>query len=196
MRFLLVLAFAFVLAIGCVLEPNRPFTYRPIDMSNQEFVEAANAIVLDNTPEWHVTTDGPDIRVIVKTVRFKRGYYARVYRMSSKLYLVFIENSGLELKSIEDLASVLLHEYVHIKTWDSILALTDLSTDCKEIRSELLSEMIVVNNFYRIGYTKKMLHSNLRQYRRLKMRAKSCPPETISGLPEWPLPVSDDATAL
>lgn len=194
MRFLL--ALTVVLTIGCILEPNYPFTYRPNNMSSTEFVEAADAIVLRETPEWHVTPDGQDGHVIVKAVRFERGNYATVYRASSKLYIVLMENSALGLKSVEDLASILLHEYVHIKTWNSILELTNLSGVCKEIRSEMLSERVVVNSFYRIGYSKKMLHSNLRQYRRLKMQARSdCHAETLKGLPEWPYP-RKDATAL
>ena len=180
------------LTLGCVtLEPNYSFTLRSTDMSDEEFVEAAAAIVLVNTPEWYVAPDGPDVRLILKTVHFERGYYATTRRMSTSSYLIFIESDGLSLKTIEELAAVLLHEYVHVKTWNSILGGTDLSRTCKVIRSEMMSESVVIANFYRIGYSRKFLYMNIRRYRQLKHKARLCPPATLNDLPSQPFPVKN-----
>ena len=101
---------------GCTEAPNPPtFTMRQPDMNYLEFLSRAEALVEENFPEWYV--EG-----IRRELEFDNpsSNFAEVYEEDDGTLVMAIYELSWDLCAVEDLASVLLHEYVHVKIWDEL----------------------------------------------------------------------------
>jgi len=84
-------------------------------MNYTEFLARAEKMVAEKYPEWYVegiqralVFNNPDIR------------FASVSKQEDGTFVMYIYEQSWDLCTVEDLASVLLHEYVHIKIWNDL----------------------------------------------------------------------------
>ena len=112
--------FAIVLALmaGCVFISSA----LPISQSNlhlgmryTEMVARADTMVENKFPEWYVE-DVPFSRNIDTST----NHFASAFRSDEGTFHITLYDLALNLKTVEDLASVLLHEYVHVKIWNDL----------------------------------------------------------------------------
>lgn len=109
-RVLLVL----LLIWGCAEFPDSSrFTIRPSDMDRNEFLALADAQVREHFPEWYVEGIRQEIEL-----DNPKDEFAAVTRQADGTFLMSIYKPAWNLYVVEDLVTVLLHEYVHVKLWD------------------------------------------------------------------------------
>jgi len=83
-------------------------------MNYSEFIARADLMVANTFPEWYV--EGIRQELVFKTdIRF-----AAVTKLEDGTFVMYIYEQARDLCTVEDLASVLLHEYVHAKIWDDL----------------------------------------------------------------------------
>lgn len=105
---------ALLLVGGCATwQPH--YTLRYPDMTYFEFLSQADALVAENFPQWYTKN-------VQKELRFGKlnGRYASIKEEKNGTLVMFIYKLSWDLRTVEDLASVLLHEYVHIKIWNDL----------------------------------------------------------------------------
>lgn len=114
-----ILLLALPLVVGCAqtsITTVPEYTLRDPGMNYMQFLYKAEALIAENFPEWYVEDvkrelvfDNPDMR------------FASVSKEEDGTFIMHIFEMSWDLCTVEDLASVLLHEYVHIKIWDDLL---------------------------------------------------------------------------
>jgi hypothetical protein len=112
------LAIVLALMAGCVFISSA----LPISQSNlhlgmryTEMVAQADAMVEKKFPEWYVE-DIP----FERNIDISPTLFASAYKTADGTFLITLYDLSLNLKTVEDLASVLLHEYVHVKIWNDL----------------------------------------------------------------------------
>lgn len=116
MKFIRLLLPALLLMLGCastttiVYEPL--YTLRHPDMNYTEFIERADTLVKERFPEWYVEGVGRELA-------FEQigALFATVDLQEDGTLLITLYEKSWDLCTVEDLAAVLLHEYVHAKIW-------------------------------------------------------------------------------
>lgn len=187
------LLFALLLALpASTAEPqvcNDTYTIRTPDMSYYDSMRAGDELVLAAAPEWYVEGT-PEIPVIVHANPDLLYRFGEAWVDEQGTYHVVIGRLGLMLATIEDLASVLLHEYVHVIVWEEIEA-QGWSEECESVRQELMANKIVIEHFFKLGYTPYMLNNSRTLYAQAKAKGllNQCPAEVTSDLPEFPMPI-------
>jgi len=66
-------------------------------------------------PEWYV--EGTPFERNFEQIENR---YASAHKLEDGTFLIVLYDKGLDLTTIEDLASVLLHEYVHVTIWNDL----------------------------------------------------------------------------
>lgn len=177
---------AFLGCAGTAQPPTQPQTVRPLNMQPDQFVTAANKILFQKTPEWYAPAT--HTLNILMTYAYK-GRYASVSPNPDGSFTVSLERPALTLSVIEDMAHVLLHEYVHIKIWDNLYAM-DMSEKCHLYRGEMIANMVVVEHYHEIGYRRSLLVHAIALYVENRMKAKiHCPEKAYFDLPVRPVPI-------
>jgi hypothetical protein len=160
-------------------------------MSYFDAMRAGDELVLAAAPEWYVegTTELP---VIMQASPNLLSRYGEAWIDEQGVYHVVIGRLGLMLAIIEDLASVILHEFVHVILWDEIEA-QDWSDECKYARHELIANKVVIEHYLKLGYTPYMYKNARTLYAKAKAKALlfQCPAEIMSDMPEVPMPLKD-----
>jgi hypothetical protein len=194
---LLAVFLAFPAAAQDVLPPEpivcladmRTYTIRTPDMDYYDFLRAADAMVRAAAPDWYVegTTEMP---VTMQASPNLLRRFGEAWRDDQGVYHVVIGRLGLMLATVEDLASVVLHEFVHVITWEEIEA-QDWSDNCKSARQELIANKVVIEHYLKLKYTSYMLNNSRRLYSQAKAKAllNFCPAEIMNGMPEVPMPI-------
>lgn len=178
-------------------DSGRSYTIRTPDMDYYDFLRAADAMVLAAVPEWYVegTPETPIIMQASPNLLQRR--YGEAWLDEQGVYHVRIGRLGLMLSIVEDLASVVLHEFVHVIVWEEIEA-QDWSENCMSARQELMANKIVIEHYILLGYTPYMLENSYRLYARAQFKAQvnGCPAEVWIDLPAVPIPLSssDDSS--
>jgi hypothetical protein len=152
-------------------------------------------MLTERVPEW--LPSGVHIQVNPK----KQGdRYGQSWPNEDGQMQIGLFASALHLATVEDLAHVLLHEFVHVIKWQEIVAMNlDADAEEGEIRwctahhHELWANKIVVESFPRLRYSPQMLNRALALYKEHLDLAKAsdCPVETYEGFPLLPSPVFD-----
>jgi len=175
---------------------SRAYTIRHPDMEPLEFTLLAHEMVKDRVPEW--LAKGVHIQVNPRAQG--GGRYGQTGPDEHGKMHIQLFASALHLAIVEDLAHILLHEFVHAIKWDDIAAMnldSDAEEDephwCTMYHHELWSNRIVIESFPRLRYSPQMLNRALALYREHLSRAKAsdCPVETYEGFPLLPSPVFD-----
>ncbi len=172
-------ALALFLALGC--GPQAPcWTSTHPEEGYKEFISGAVEIVRDKFPEWY--NEETPIRVDLK----EKDNIASTRQVGGQGTVVIdVNQKALNLCTQEDLASVLLHEYVHVKLWDEIALTSNDKTDCKHIRHELKANLTVLFAYDELEYSMTMLHIALDLYEQYYLSARSrCQPEIYKDMPE------------
>lgn len=103
-----------VVVMGCLsVSPSQ--TIRDPQMNYLEFIARADLMVQKLFPEWYVE----DTPIGVSFEEFGLRF-ADVTRLPDGRLAINIYSEGWNLATVEDLASVLLHEYVHVRIWDEL----------------------------------------------------------------------------
>ncbi len=195
--FLLALFLALPAATQDVLPPepivcrddSDTYTIRTPDMDYYDFLRAADAMVLAAVPDWYVVGT-PEMPVIMHASPNLLRKFGEAGVDDRGVYHVVIGRLGLMLATVEDLATVVLHEFVHVILWEEINA-RDWSENCKNARQELIANKVVIEHYFKLGYTSHMLGNSRRLYAKAKASAllNQCPAEVMSGMPEVPMPI-------
>jgi len=158
-------------------------------MGYYESMRAGDELVLATAPEWYVegTREMP---VIMQASPNLLGRFGEAWIDEQGVYHVVIGRLGLMLATIEDLASVILHEFVHVIVWEEVQA-QDWTQECKSVRQELLANKVVIEHYLKLGYTPQMLANSRRLYAQAKVKGlfSQCPAEVTNGMPEVPMPL-------
>ena len=175
---------------------SRAYTIRHPDMEPLEFTLLAHEMVKDRVPEW--LAQGIHIQVAPRAQGGDR--YAQTWQDENGKMHIRLFASALHLATVEDLAHILLHEFVHAIKWDDIAAM-DLDPNAQEdephwctmYHHELWANRIVIESFPLLRYSPQMLNRALSLYREHLALAKEseCPVDTYEGFPLLPSPVFD-----
>jgi hypothetical protein len=84
-------------------------------MNYLEFLARADIMVEKAYPEWYV--EGVGIAVSFDDVGKS---FASTHKLDDGTFVIKIYELSWDLSTVEDLASVLLHEYVHVKIWNRL----------------------------------------------------------------------------
>ena len=170
------------------------YTIRTPDMGYYESMRAGDELVLATAPEWYVegTREMP---VIMQASPNLLGRFGEAWIDEQGVYHVVIGRLGLMLATIEDLASIVLHEFVHVIMWEEIQA-QDWTQECKSARQELLANKVVIEHYLKLGYTPYMYENSRKLYAEAKAKAllNQCPAEVMSGMPKVPIPLPKDSS--
>ena len=169
-------------------EVNAPFTIRPIGMDSTAFVRAADDMLERKAPRWR--NHGAQVHLGFGLLS-KYGVTAK--DAEGNLYIV-LGRPALVMATVEDLAAVLLHEYVHVVYWDYVFdnpSFEDATYECKRCRAEMLANKVVVEMYHRIGYRHDMMRHQLALYQSayVYQQVMGCPPEIALDLPKFVRPL-------
>jgi hypothetical protein len=169
---------------------ERTYTIRTPNMDYYDFLRAADAMVLEAAPDWYVVGT-PELPIIVQASPNLLRRYGEAWVDDQGVYHVVIGRTGLMLSTVEDLASVVLHEYVHVLEWEKI-EVQDWSDNCKSARQELMANKVVIEHYILLRYTPYMLENSHILYVQAQALAalNQCPAEVTSDLPSVPVPIS------
>ncbi len=143
MKKLLIIA---MLCIGCATPPPSSCHYpKATDMGYREYLRQAQELVKKELPQWYQE----DIRVEIN-IRAK-GRYAYVREAFGET-VIYVTIEALNLELVEDLALVLLHEYVHTKIWKQ-LEKEIPNNECNITVQELHANYVVLTDGKVLDYT-------------------------------------------
>lgn len=134
----------------------------------------AKILVKEKFPEWY--QEDTCIKIEPNNRRSIYGYVMKD-PTTRELYMG-ISRGGLDLPTTEDLAHVLLHEYVHVALW------AEKRTPCRRVREELLAYNVNIEARSEIPNS-LLLHAGFMiSYRGKYMDAmEKCPADTYEDLP-------------
>lgn len=193
-RALLTIGIVLLFSIGCAstspLSSNE-YTLRPYGMTPRQFANLALEMVEQRVPEWDPGT------IYVKldlTCEDKLGSAWVDEKGVRHLQLCY---QALILSTVEDLASVVLHEFVHLSKWDEIEKM-NLDPEDAEVEwctiavHELWANRIVIENFPKLRYSPQMMALAQDLYWEYRVMARNhCAPELYRSFPYRPQPISD-----
>ncbi len=160
----LLAALALFVMLGC--GPQVPcWTSTHPEEGYIEFISGAVEIVRDKFPEWY----NEETPIWVDLKDEKNLAYAKL--IEQEPIRIGLTQKALDLCTQEDLASVLLHEYVHVKLWDEIATMADEDTDCNYIRHELEANLTTAFAYDELGYSIRMLAMALNLYEHYYLEA-------------------------
>ena len=169
-------------------EANAPFTIRPIGMDSTTFVRAADDLISRKAPKWR----NHDAQVHLGFGLLNK-YGITNKTADGDLYIV-LGRPALVMATVEDLAAVLLHEYVHVIHWDYVFdnpSLADATFECKKARAEMLANKVVVELYHKIKYRHDMMRHQIALYQSAYVysQAMNCPTEITLDLPKFVRPL-------
>ena len=169
-------------------EINAPFTIRPIGMDSTTFVRAADDLIERKAARWH----NHDTQVHLGFGLLNK--YGITNKTSDGDLYIVLGRTALVMATVEDLAAVLLHEYVHVVYWDYVFdnpSLEGATFECKKARAEMLANKVVVELYHKIGYRHDMMRHQLALYQSayVYQRVMECPPEIAIDLPKFVRPI-------
>jgi hypothetical protein len=157
-------------------------------MDYYDFLRAADAMVLAAVPDWYVVGT-PEMPIIMQASPNLLRRYGEAWVDDQGVYHVVLGRLGLMLATVEDLASVVLHEFVHVISWEEIRS-QNWSDNCHSARQELMANKVVIEHYHILGYTPYMLENSRKLYAQAQALSllNQCPPEVMNDMPEVPMP--------
>jgi hypothetical protein len=171
-------------------ESGKTYTIRTPDMDYYDFLRAADAMVLAAVPDWYVVGT-PEMPIIMQASPNLLRRYGEAWIDDQGVYHVVLGRLGLMLATVEDLASVVLHEFVHVISWEEIRS-QNWSDNCHSARQELMANKVVIEHYHILGYTPYMLENSRKLYAQAQALSllNQCPPEVMNDMPDVPVPLS------
>lgn len=110
-----------LLTVGCATSSVSPnYTLRHPSMGYFEFLSRAEAKVAEKFPQWYMKDINTELEF-----EEQNGRFASMERQEDGTFVMYIYESAWDLCTVEDLALVLLHEYVHAKIWANLKEIPD-----------------------------------------------------------------------
>ena len=190
-------AFAVSTSLGCSFfkkpsvsptqEIHAPFTIRPLGIESAEFVRAADDLLAKRAPKYRY--HNAEVHLGFGLLK-KYGITNK--NADGELYIV-LGRPALMLATVEDLAAVLLHEYVHVVYWDAVFnnpSLDHATGECKKARAEMIANKITIELYHTIRYRREMLLHAVALYTQARTYAQvlECPLEISIDMPQWVVP--------
>ncbi len=176
-----------LLLITCVFDGdvrNKCYSYSRPGVTPIDFVSDAQDMLKERFPEWFVEETKIFIRQSQRGKVFAR---VRPQRFEGELIMDLYPIS-LRLCTVEDLASVLLHEYVHVKVWDELQERIS-DEDCRNARHELIANFTVLDAREKLPYSDDLLGGALVLYETYYAFAECvCEPEVYEDYPRPSIP--------
>jgi len=169
---------------------GKTYTVKTRDMAYYDLLRAADEMVRVAVPEWYVEGT-PEMPIIMQaSPNLLQRRYGEAWRDDAGVYHVRLGRLGLMLAVVEDVASIVLHEFVHVHAWAEIEA-QDWSENCMSARQELMANKVVIEHYHKLGYTPYMLQNSHRLYEQAKFKAavNQCPIGVMDGMPAIPVPI-------
>jgi hypothetical protein len=146
-------------------------------MNYIEFLARADLMVEKAYPEWYV--EGVGVAVSFDDAG---RHFASTHKLDDGTFAIKVYELAWDLCTVEDLASVLLHEYVHVKIWNeleleipepwcnvAVHELTAYEVESTQTKINVSKSMRVITQMgYNLSYAKG---------------ANSCPSELIEQFP-------------
>ncbi len=169
------------------------YTIRTPNMTYFESMRAGDKLVKAAAPEWYVEGTREMPVIMQASPNLLRDRYGEAWIDEEGVYHVVIGRKGLMLATIEDLASVILHEYVHVILWEAVKA-EDWTEECKTARQELMANRVVIEHYLKLGYSPDIYNNSRKLYAKAKTKAllNQCPTEIMGDMPEVPMPLPKD----
>ncbi len=180
------LALVILLVLGCTLTPSPISTAPNIDprwpacrsgMNQIEFIVRADMLVEKVFPEWYVR--GTPYTISDEEIPDR---YATAHKFEDGTFLIAFYDDALALCAVEDMASVILHEHVHVKIWNALEeALPE--EDCNSAVHEMIAYGVVIEQT-KIQISQHMRESTQYGYNLNYLRGIiSCPVDIIVDFP-------------
>lgn len=167
-------------------EIHAPFTLRPLGISSTEFVRAADELIEHRAPRYR--RHSAEVHLGFGLLN-KYGITNK--HSSGDLYIV-LGRPALMMATVEDLAVVLLHEYVHVVYWEHVFdnPYGGATEECKKARAEMIANKITIELYHTIRYRRAMLLHAMGLYQQARTYAKvmECPLEISIDMPQWVVP--------
>jgi len=130
---------ALLVMIACHNDPVPEVTLRTPEMTNFEFLTLAEKKIEENFPQWYVK----DINTVLlfNSPPWASDLFASVNKRPRIPLTMVIYAASWELTTVEDFASVLLHEYVHVTMWERLEAEIP-DEDCRSAAHEVIAYTI------------------------------------------------------
>ena len=189
-------AFATILILGCACgkkpeppsrEIHAPFTLRPLGIKSTDFVKAADDLINSRAPRYRRHS-----AKVLLGFGLLNKYGITNKNTNGDIYIV-LGRPSLMLATVEDLAAVLLHEYVHVVYWDVVFEsphLDKATGECKKARAEMIANKVTIELYYTIRYRRAMLIHAIGLYQQARAYAQTmeCPLEISIDMPQWVVP--------
>lgn len=167
-------------------EIHAPFTLRPLGIASAEFVRAADDLLDRRAPKYR--NHSAEVHLGFGLLN-KYGITNK--NATGDLYIV-LGRPALMLATVEDLAAVLLHEYVHVVYWEYVFEneYGGATQECKKARAEMIANKVTIELYHKIRYRRAMLVHAMGLYQQARVYAKvmKCPLEISIDMPQWVVP--------
>ena len=168
---------ASLLLVGCSTTPIQ--TIRDPQMNYLEFIARADIMVEKAYPEWYVEDTPIGVDADERGIRF-----ATTSELLDGSLAVTLYEHGYNLAVVEDLASVLLHEYVHVKIWNDLKRDFPFNLWCRSAVHEITAYGVELAQT-KINVTSGMRASTRIGYALSYTRASLyCPDEILEDFPK------------
>jgi len=168
---------ALLLVVGCATSQPH-YTLRHPGMGYMEFLDRAELQVMEKFPQWYVLDVNRELNFDEQNGRF-----ASVKKQEDGTFTMYIYESSWDLCTVEDLALVLLHEYVHVKIWDDLEESIE-DEFCRAAVHELTAYRVELNQT-KIKGTGAMIFGTRYGYaHNYSMATMYCPKELIQEFAE------------
>jgi hypothetical protein len=148
-------------------------------MNYLEFIARADLMVKNLYPEWYV--EGTPIGVDTEEAGIR---FATVSELEDGSLAINIYEYGWNLAVVEDLASVLLHEYVHVKIWNDLKRDFPINIWCRSAVHEMTAYGVELEQT-KINVTSGMRASTRIGYALAYTRGSLwCPNEILEDFPK------------
>ena len=182
-RLILAAVLLFGLVISCSDTPKAPcWTKNHPDQGYKEFIVTATEIVKEKFPEWYQKDVPLGLDLFIYKEAPKRLAYTHINEEGKTA--IKLTQRALDLCTAEDLAYILLHEYVHVKIWEDVETATEDDNDCDYIRHEIVANWTTLEAHSKLGYSRRFLINALLLYEKYYRKGFIfCAPEIYEDFP-------------
>lgn len=144
-----------------------------------QFIKQAVNKVKHKFPQWY----NPKTKIMINTTNtLTNNNIAYTYQPDGKTIVIELTFQALKLCTTDDLSSVILHEFVHVKLWNSIRKKFP-KQPCNNIRHELMANLTVIKAYDQLQKSKEIHNLTIKLYNHFYIKAvERCSPNVYQDL--------------